>query len=225
MGYQILLFVLLLVAAGLLLARHSYRYHNKVTPTFICLFGLVSVLSVGTYAYLGNSKSDTQVITAQPMPDEHAGDDMASMSASELNQKRIEEIQDKLREDTQNGELWYALGNAYMYVSQFENASKAFFYASKLAETPQANIYSAMATASYYSEGQRFNVQSQQWLETALSLDEDNVPALMLQATDYFLTARYQRAIDSWQQVLDTQRTDINRVELINAINRAKDLL
>ena len=142
-----------------------------------------------------------------------------------MNQKRIEEIQDKLREDTQNGELWYALGNAYMYSSEFENAGTAFLYALRLAPEPQSNIYSAMATASYYQEKQHFTEQSKAWLDKALALDENNISALMLLASDYFLSARYQKAIDTWQRVLDTERTDLDRVEVINAINRAKSFL
>ncbi|MGF1680030.1 TPR domain-containing protein [Photobacterium minamisatsumaniensis] len=226
MGYQILLFGLLLVAAGSLLAGHSYRHNRKVTPLFIGLFSLISMMSIGVYAFLGTTQPDRQeVVLLEKVSDGSDRDNIASMMPTDLNQQRINEIQNELREDTQNGELWYALGNAYMYSSQFEEAGTAFFYASKLAEEPQANIYSAMATASYYDKGQNFTPESQQWLDKAFELDEDNIPALMLQATDYFLTARYQRAIDTWQQALDTERTDLDRVKLINAINRAKGLI
>ena len=221
LNYQGLFFLLLLVMASALIIAHSFRYNRKLTPVSLMVIGVLAVVSVTGYSFLGHEPQNTvkRPEVPQELPEE------VLMSASELNQKRIEEIQDKLREDTQNGELWYALGNAYMYSSEFDNAGTAFLYAQRLAPEPQSNIYSAMATASYYQEKQRFTEQSKAWLDRALQLDENNISALMLLASDYFLNARYQMAIDTWQQVLDTERTDIDRVELINAINRAKGFL
>ena len=221
LNYQGLFFLLLLVIASALIIAHSYRYNRKVTPSSPMIIGVLAVVSVTSYAFLGHEPKNT---VKRPAAPQQLPDDML-MSASELNQKRIEEIQDKLREDTQNGELWYALGNAYMYSSEFENAGTAFLYAQRLASEPQSNIYSAMATASYYQEKQHFTAQSKAWLDRALELDENNISALMLLASDYFLSARYQKAIDTWQRVLDTERTDLDRVEVINAINRAKSFL
>ncbi|WEM41238.1 tetratricopeptide repeat protein [Photobacterium sp. DA100] len=221
LNYQGLFFLLLLIMACALIIGHSYRYNRKATPASLMIVALLAVLSVTSYAFLGHEPQNTirRAESPQPVPEEML------MSASELNQKQIKEIQDKLREDTQNGELWYALGNAYMYSSEFENAGTAFLYALRLAPEPQSNIYSAMATASYYQEKQHFTPQSQAWLEQALALDKNNISALMLLASDYFLNARYQKAIDTWQQVLDTERTDLDRVEIINAINRAKSFI
>ncbi|MGF1736929.1 TPR domain-containing protein [Photobacterium satsumensis] len=218
---QGLFFLLLLAMASALIIGHSFRYNRKVTPVSLMIIGVLSVISVTSYTFLGHEPKNAVKRPAVPeaLPEEML------MSASELNQKRIEEIQDKLREDTQNGELWYALGNAYMYSTEFENAGTAFLYALRLAPEPQSNIYSAMATASYYQEKQYFTVQSKAWLDRALELDENNISALMLLASDYFLNARYQKAIDTWQQILDTERTDIDRVEVINAINRAKNFI
>ncbi|MCQ1057958.1 TPR domain-containing protein [Photobacterium sp. DNB23_23_1] len=227
LSYQGLFFLLLLVMASALVIGHSFRYNRKVTPVSLMVIGVLSVISVTTYAFLGHEPSNAikQLQASSTLSEEQSLPAEMLMGAAELNQKRIEEIQDKLREDTQNGELWYALGNAYMYSSEFESAGTAFLYALRLAPEPQSNIYSAMATASYYQEKQYFTTQSKAWLDRALELDENNIPALMLLASDYFLNARYQKAIDTWQQLLDTERTDLDRVEVINAINRAKSFL
>ncbi|MGR5062390.1 TPR domain-containing protein [Photobacterium sp. DNB22_13_2] len=227
LSYQGLFFLLLLVMASALIIGHSFRYNRKITPISFMIIGVLSVISVTTYVFLGHEPINTvkQPLASSTLSEEQLLPEEMLMSAAELNQKRVEEIQDKLREDTQNGELWYALGNAYMYSSEFENAGTAFLYALRLAPEPQSNIYSAMATASYYQEKQYFTAQSKAWLDRALELDENNVSALMLLASDYFLNARYQKAIDTWQQVLDTERTDLDRVEVINAINRAKNFI
>ena len=181
----------------------------------LCLIGL----SAGFYWQLGSPKYQTELVS------EVADEEFAGMSAKEINQRRIEEIQHKIREDKQNSEAWYALGNAYMYVSEFDNAAVAFSYSARLAKQPQANIFSAQATALYYENGQQVTEQIQTLIKQALTLDKDNLPALMLLASDYFLNARYQKAIDTWQQALDSERSDLDRVALISSINRAKKLV
>lgn len=175
--------------------------------------------SAGFYWQLGSSQYQTELVSKV------ADDEFAGMSAKEINQRRIEEIQHKIREDKQNSEAWYALGNAYMYVSEFDNAAVAFGYSARLAKQPQANIFSAQATALYYENGQQVTEQIQTLIKQALTLDKDNLPALMLLASDYFLNARYQKAIDTWQQALDSERSDLDRVALISSINRAKKLV
>ncbi len=178
-------------------------------------------LSVGVYAFLGQPAYQS----TSGVSNEVANSELAGLTGTEFNQKRIEEIQNKLRDDKQNGELWYALGNAYMYASEYANAALSFSYSARLADEPQANIFSAQATAIYYRDGQRLSTEVDQLLDQALALDENNLPTLMLLASDYFLNARYQKAIDTWQQALDSEHPDLNRVELITAINRAKKLL
>ncbi|MGF1714428.1 TPR domain-containing protein [Photobacterium chitinilyticum] len=214
-------FTVLLVVGLLIIWRGHASSDRESARTPILLSIVLLALSVGVYAFLGQP-------TYQPaggVSNEAENSDLAGLTGTEFNQKRIEEIQNKLRDDKQNGELWYALGNAYMYASEYANAALSFSYSARLADEPQANIFSAQATAIYYRDGQRLSTEVDQLLDQALALDENNLPTLMLLASDYFLNARYQKAIDTWQQALDSEHPDLNRVELITAINRAKKLL
>jgi cytochrome c-type biogenesis protein CcmH/NrfG len=214
-------FTVLLVAGLLIIWLSHARSDRESARAPILLSIALLTVSVSGYFFLGQPAYQLPGSVSH----ETETSELAGLTAGEFNQKRIEEIQNKLRNDKQNGELWYALGNAYMYTGEHANAALAFSYSSRLAEEPQANIYSAQATAIYYRDGQRLNTEVSQLMDQALALDENNLPALMLLASDYFLNARYQKAIDTWQQALDSEHPDLDRVELITAINRAKKLL
>ncbi|UTV26702.1 TPR domain-containing protein [Photobacterium atrarenae] len=211
----------LLVLAMAMVGVYSFRGDRKSLRRTGMLSLAVAVISLGGYAWLGQP---IPVSASQPSG-LAAGDAFHGLSADEINRKRITAIQDKLRGDKQNGELWYALGNAYMVLNEFEHAALTFSYAARLAETPQANIFAAQATAIYYRDGQQLGEEGRRLLGRALMLDPDNLPGLMLQATDYFLTARYEKAIETWQQALDSEHPEMDRVEIIRAIHRAEQLL
>ncbi|MGF1727019.1 TPR domain-containing protein [Photobacterium nomapromontoriensis] len=224
---QYILFSLLLgvAVAGLLWYAYQARKCSSRQvwgiSIAVCLFSLFAYGWLGTPIASEMSSIKAELDTSDTT--DVVMDELGSQ-ATPL-QIRIDNLQNQLRKDTQNGELWYALGNAYMYENAFDKAQIAFSYALRLAPEPQTNIYTALATSSYYQQGQRFTPESQAWLEKALQLDADNISALMLLASDYFLTAHYQKAIDTWQRALDTERSDLDRVAIINAINQAKGLL
>ncbi|CAG19668.1 hypothetical formate-dependent nitrite reductase complex, NrfG protein [Photobacterium profundum SS9] len=212
--------VVLLIAVSLMLIWWKQSRSSDKRLWIPIAISLVLIGGSGSlYAMLGSPTYHAELSV------DIANDEFAGMTAKEINQRRIEEIQNTLREDKQNSETWYLLGNAYMYVSEFDKAAIAFGYSARLADSPQANVFSAQATAEYYQNGQKLTENIQQLLDYALQLDNDNLPALMLLASDYFLNARYQKAIDTWQQALDSERSDLDRVALISAINRAKILV
>ena len=211
----------LLVVGLLIIWRFQQRSKTQSKRVPVLLSMVVIGLSAGGYMMLGEPEFQAKQLASV----EAESQELAALSLTEFNQKRIVDIQNKLRSDKQNGELWYALGNAYMYIGEYDNAVLAFSYSARLADQPQANIFSAQASALYYRDGQRLGKDASELLGKALKLDEDNLPALMLLASDYFLNARYQKAIDIWQQALDSEHPDLNRAELITAINRAKQLL
>ncbi|WP_049788920.1 nitrite reductase [Photobacterium profundum] len=219
-GLEMFAGVVLLIAVSLMLIWWKQSRSSDKRLWIPIAISLVLIGGSGSlYAMLGSPTYHAELSV------DIANDEFAGMTAKEINQRRIEEIQNTLREDKQNSETWYLLGNAYMYVSEFDKAAIAFGYSARLADSPQANVFSAQATAEYYQNGQKLTENIQQLLDYALQLDNDNLPALMLLASDYFLNARYQKAIDTWQQALDSERSDLDRVALISAINRAKILV
>lgn len=224
LGMQLIVFSLLLAVVTIGFLWYAYRVHQRIPLHVWGMVVTTCTVAIAMYSVLGQPVTRDEVAQAKSTTKAVSVSEQA-LAPTQTLQARIETLQDQLREDTQNGELWYALGNVYMYNNDFDSAGTAFLYASRLAPEPQSNIFSAMASASYYELGQQFTAESEGWIQQALTLDPSNISALMLLASDYFLNARYQKAIDTWQMALDTEQVDLDRVAIINAINQAKSLL
>ena len=147
------------------------------------------------------------------------------LSLSQMSDKRILTLQDKLYDDKQNAKLWYQLGNAYMYNGEYDDAVLVFDYAIRLTAKPMAMHYSAKASALYYANGQHLTADVQTLLDQALALEQNNQTALMMLAANEFMNVRYQQAIDLWVQLLDSDQQGLDRVSIINSINQAKQFI
>ncbi|GIC78708.1 tetratricopeptide repeat protein [Moritella sp. F3] len=175
--------------------------------------------SAGGYYLLSDYKAlETQqaVIAAAPFE---------QLSLSQMSDKRILTLQDKLYDDKQNAKLWYQLGNAYMYNGEYDDAVLVFDYAIRLTEKPTAMHYSAKASALYYANAQHLTADVQALLDQALALEPNNQTALMMLASNEFMNVRYQQAIDLWVQLLDSDQQGLDRVSIINSINQAKQFI
>lgn len=204
---------------ALLLWRYRCKHGQQTKQQWLGLIALSVAMFVVVMASYGHyGQPDYQNVEAKSQPVE-------TLTVEQQNEQYMKELQDKLTEDTQNGELWYALGNVYMYRSEFENAALAFSYAARLAERPQANIYAAQATAQYYANKQHLTPEVNELINKALAIDEFNTNALMVQASSYFLDAEYQQAINSWQKALDGDHSDVDRASVIRSIHQAEQLL
>ncbi|TKF24332.1 cytochrome C heme lyase [Vibrio genomosp. F6] len=136
-----------------------------------------------------------------------------------------EELQAQLTQDPNQGELWFQLGHGYVLENDFQSALTCFDYAIRLSESPTASQYAAKATALYYVSSQQMSSDVVALLDAAFELDPQNQTGLMLVANDHFISFRYQLAIDTWTKILDSERQEVDRVNLIQSINRAKELV
>ncbi|MEZ8822740.1 nitrite reductase [Vibrio amylolyticus] len=137
----------------------------------------------------------------------------------------MEDIQAKLTEDPNQQELWFQLGHGYLVNNDFKSALTSFDYSIRLSASPSANQLAAKASALYYLRSQRINDEVESLLTAALQQDPTNTTALTLIANDHLLSFRYQQAIDTWVRLLDSQKTDLDRVAIIGSINYAKSRL
>lgn len=219
MIYLVISILVILIFIWRMYAKHTTKVSYWI-PSFISIF--IILTSSVTYFYLGHAE---QLFSTPTFSVQSNLESSSSKTAKQINREQVERAQQKVREDKQNGEAWYALGNAYMYTNEFENAATSFLYAERLAVKPQANIYAARATAIYYANNQWFDSTIETLLDKARAVDPDNVPTLMLIASDHFLNAEYQDAIDTWQHALDTGHADVDRVAIIKAINQVKQFI
>ncbi len=137
----------------------------------------------------------------------------------------MSELQQKLYADPNQAELWFQLGHGYLYEQDFAAAATCFDYAIRLTESPQANYLAGKAAAMYYDNKQRMTSEIDGLLNRAIELEPNNTAALTLIASDHFISFRYQKAIDTWVQLLDSNQRDVERRKVVILLNQAKELL
>lgn len=155
-----------------------------------------------------------------------AADSVMKISVpTETHDEMMASIQVKLQQDPNQNELWFQLGQGYLVKNEFQSAYTCFDYALRLTDLPTAAEYSAKATALYYLSSQTLTDQVDELLTQALHLNKNDPTTLTLLASDYMLSFQYQKAIDTWIQLLDSQQMHVDRIKLINQINNAKTFL
>ncbi len=149
----------------------------------------------------------------------------AEMSRMMTARDIMQEIQDQLSEDPNNAELWFQLGQGYLLEGELDGALICFDYAIQLTEPVSATQLAAKATTLYYIHQQSMTQEVSLLLEQALQIEPRNEAALSLIANDHFLSFRFQEAIDTWVLLLDSNDPNLDRVQIIHSINKAKELL
>ena len=135
------------------------------------------------------------------------------------------ELQSKLEQDPNQAELWFKLGSVYLEQGEFAAAVTSYDYAIRLERTPVARLFAAKATALYYANKQSMGEEVNALLQRSLELDPNDRTALMLIASDHFISMRYEQAIEVWTQLLDSNQQGLDRVSIIHSINQAKQML
>ncbi|QFT09506.1 tetratricopeptide repeat protein [Vibrio sp. THAF190c] len=135
------------------------------------------------------------------------------------------ELQSKLEQDPNQAELWFKLGSVYLEQGEFAAAVTSYDYAIRLERTPVARLFAAKATALYYANKQSMGEEVNALLKRSLELDPNDRTALMLIASDHFISMRYEQAIEVWTQLLDSNQQGLDRVSIIHSINQAKQML
>ncbi|MCE9680374.1 c-type cytochrome biogenesis protein CcmI [Shewanella sp. AS1] len=189
---------------------------NKVKPKGLLWPTLMSIVVIGLsgyfYSHLGAYANLEQATPANP----HAG-----MDASQIMAQRISMMEAQLKAEPENSQLMFSLGHAYINANRFDDAVKSFDNAMKQVGT-HAELIGPKATALYYKANQRMTPQVQALIDQALALDPEDPSTLLLVGMDAFFSADYQKAIDAWQIILDSGRSDVDRTAIINAIDSAK---
>ncbi|MEQ5112311.1 heme lyase NrfEFG subunit NrfF [Providencia vermicola] len=147
-------------------------------------------------------------------------DPINAFTPLEQEQSDLLRLQNDIRQSPKNGELWAVLGEYYLYQNSYDNSLIAYHRALKYMGE-NAQLYSAIATVLYYQAGQHLTDETLAVINKALSLDNNEVTALMLIASDAFMNANYDKAIQIWQTLLDSNSPRINRAQLIEAIQMA----
>lgn len=85
-----------------------------------------------------------------------------------------------------------------------------------------AEVLGAKANALYYRERRQITPETQQVIAKVLAHSPFESQTQLLLATDAYLHARYQVAIDHWRLLLAQPSSSINREAINNAIIKAQ---
>ncbi|HDR1419726.1 TPA: TPR domain-containing protein [Pasteurella multocida] len=190
--------------------RFSFKFH---------LFLIVLLLTVPTLYYFSLPRYAAvevgeQAFLAQQMQ-------LMEQAISQQHEDKITQLQQKLRQDPNHAENWLLLGQAYLDNSEVEHALIAYGNAQQLLGDKPA-ILGAIATAYYDQAGQKMTAKVDALLTQALTADPFETASLSLIATDAFVQGNYQKAAQTWQKMLDSDRPNVERRLLIQRIQMAQ---
>jgi cytochrome c-type biogenesis protein CcmH len=143
------------------------------------------------------------------------------MTADQIMQQRLQMMEEQAKAEPENSQLLFSLGHSYISANRYNDAINTFDKAMVLVGV-QAELLGPKATAMYYKANQQMTPAVQAVVDKSLSLDPEDPSTLLLVGMNAFFTAEYQTAIDSWQIILDSERNDVDRSAIINAIDSAK---
>ncbi|MGI2099167.1 c-type cytochrome biogenesis protein CcmI [Shewanella glacialipiscicola] len=188
---------------------------NSIKPKTILWPSMMSICLVAIsgymYQHLGNFQNIGNVESANP----HAG-----MDAAQIMAQRVQMMEAQVKAEPENSQAWFTLGHAYVSANQYDKAIAAFDKVIALVGK-QAELLGPKATAMYYKAGQQMTPQIQAIIDESLAMDAQDPSTLLLVGMDAFFAADYKKAIASWQAILDSDRTDVDRTALMNAIETA----
>ena len=184
---------------------------NALWPTFMTL--CVLAISGYMYQHLG---AYNELANPPQASNPHEGMDTAQIMA-----QRVQMMEARVQAQPDDSQSWFSLGHAYISANQYDKAVAAFDKVMDLVGI-QAELLGPKATALYYKANQQLTPAIQAIIDQSLSLDPQDPSTLLLVGMDAFFTADYKKAIDSWQLILDSDRNDVDRTALMNAIGSAK---
>ncbi|WP_028774828.1 c-type cytochrome biogenesis protein CcmI [Shewanella waksmanii] len=186
------------------------------TPKSIMWPGIMSVVVISLSAYFYTTLGAYADLDNAVPDNPHAG-----MDANQIMDQRIQMMEAQAKSEPDNSQLQFSLGHAYISASRYPEAVKAFDKAMQLVGT-HAELLGPKATALYYQANQQMTPQVQSLVDQALELDPQDPSTLLLVGMDAFFTANYEKAIGAWQTILDSDRNDVDRSAIMNAIESAK---
>ncbi len=189
---------------------------HKVKPKGLLWPMVMSIVIIGVSGYFYTTLGAYAKLN-QPQP----GGPHAGMSQEQVMQQRLQMMEQQAKSEPENSQLLFSLGHSYISASRYDDAVKAFDKAIVLVGN-QAELLGPKATAMYYKANQQMTPAIRAVIDQSLSLDPEDPSTLLLVGMDSFFTADYQTAIDSWQIILDSERKDVDRSAIINAIDSAK---
>lgn len=134
---------------------------------------------------------------------------------------QINQLKNYIKNNPQNGEAWYNLGQSYVAIGGFTEAISAFKQVVAI-EGEHADLYGAIAQALYYQNQQKITAEVQEYIDRALALDVNDASTNILLGMHNFIAENFQGAISYWQIVINANNPGVNINALKEAVTEAR---
>lgn len=134
----------------------------------------------------------------------------------------VETIKEKISKNPEDYDAWLELADVYMNLRLYEQAAQVYDKVISSSQ-PTAQVYGQQVTALYFlHKNQLEHDKVQQAIQQALKLDPLEPATLLLIAMHAYFNKNYEEAIATWNKLIESSRTDIDRNAITMAIAQAK---
>ena len=191
--------------------RKSWLWPAGIALTIVC-FSLYSYMVLGSYAQLSSP-------TAINENEAHS-----ELSPEQMLAYRLQQFQREVKNDPENSQAWFSLGQTYISAGEFDNAIAAFDRVMKQVGE-HAELLGPKAQAMYYKNDQKISPDIQAVIDKALALDSLDPSTNILLGMNSFSNRDFANAVKYWENVLNSGRPGISPQALSGAIEEAKNQL
>ena len=160
----------------------------------IAIVGFMPFASYGLYAYLGSPEASDQPFANRQLerPAEKVNGEMI---------KLVEKLKDRLSQNPNELKGWILLGRSLVSLKRFDEASKAFKKAFRIAPS-RSDIAASAAETKFIAMDGKFNQEIRYFLKTAAKLNPREHKALFYLGLDSFLLKKFSAAIQYWVDLI-----------------------
>ena len=115
--------------------------------------------------------------------------------------KMVEQLQQKLAANPEDGEGWVMLAKTMSALNRFDESAKAYAEAVKR-NPPDAQLLADSADTLAMASGRNLLGPPEKLIEQALKVDPNNIKALALTGTIAFQRREYAKAAQTWTKIL-----------------------
>jgi cytochrome c-type biogenesis protein CcmH len=180
------------------------------------LGGSIPVLAFVLYFLLGTPQAIMGVTAGSQGAD--------NMADNQQIQTMVKSLEDKLKQDPNNGRGWALLARSYVVMDRWQDAEKAYATAAKLLPK-ESSVLSGYAEVLAVEAGRNLNGKPMDMVRKALALNPNDEKGLELAGVYAFQNKDYAKAIKYWKHLLGSLPPNASYAQDIqSALERAERL-
>ncbi len=167
----------------------------------------VPICAAAVYFTVGNPRA---------LAPEAAAEGTAHGLSKEQFEALVARLAARLKDNPEDAEGWVMLGRSYVVLGRFEEGAEAYANATARV-SPDAQLLADYADALAMAQGRRLGGEPEKLIARALSIDPNNVKALMLAGSAAFVKRDYAAAAGHWERILTLIPEDSDTAQTIRS--------